>query len=275
MQASAAVRALSALASDPDTKAGEAARYSALDALREMAAAAAAAAAGGTGARAGAGAGSKVLAARKSRASSVGGRVGATVVAALAAFAREFPGEFERYEKKALSFAMARMAGTVGGKEEGVGDDSDDSDEGENGKGKRKGKGKGKAGKKRGSGGGKKAAAAAAAAAISPSCQTLSAALELGCNCLMAAGRAGAGAGAGPGPGAVNFSGGGGAAEDREEGWLKAVFALLKAEGQPENEGEMGRVERAELRLAGSTCVVRLCVSSPRAQVRGWCAALF
>lgn len=190
--------------------------------------------------------------------------MGATGVAALAAFAREFPREFEQHEKKALSFAMARMAGTIGGEEEEE-DSSGGGGDGRRDGGGKHGKGKVNAGKKnRGGGGGKKAAATSAV--ISPSCQTLSAAIELGCNCLMAPGQAGAGAIAG----VTNSGGGGGdaAADGGVEGWMKTVLALLEAEGQPESEGEMSRAERAELRLAGSTCVVRLCVSSTRAQVR-------
>ncbi|CAM9556832.1 unnamed protein product, partial [Hapterophycus canaliculatus] len=237
-QAAAAVRALSALASLPDTEVGEAARFSALDALRETAAAAAAASkseGAGVGAR-----GRSKASAKRSR-SGGGGGVGPAGVASLAAFAREFPREFERYEGQALSFSLGVMSGAVGG---GGGGDGEEEEEAS-------------AGKKKSARGGAAAASrgAAAAAAISPACRTLCASIELAANCLATPARAGSGGGSG-----------GGDAEDVREGWLRTVFALLQAEGQPEGQREMNRRERAELRLAGSTCVVRLCVSSTRMQ---------
>eukprot|EP00903_Cladosiphon_okamuranus_P009357 g8923.t1 len=260
-QAKAAVRALAALASDPTTPSGEAAKSSAIDALRETAANAAAVVgvvgsvskkdvsrSSGRGGGGGGGDGAKAI--------------GPAGVAALAAFAREFPREFARYEEKAMSFAVKRMTGTIGGGGGGgrSGADNDDDDEEEEEEEDEGAKGKGKAKRRTGQkkqrrgGGGKAAAAAAAAAAagvVSPSCQTLCASIELACNCLMTSRRAGAADG-------VAFEEG--------EAWLKSVFGLLEAEGQPEGEGKMSQAELAELRLAGSTCVVRLCVSSPRAQ---------
>lgn len=161
--------------------------------------------------------------------------MGATEVTALAAFAREFPREFERHEGKALSFAMARMSGAIG-----VGEGREDEEEVAK-----------KGGKKKKRGGGGKGAAATA---VSSACLTLCASIKLACNCLMAPGRA------------TDVSGG---AEDRGEAWLRTLFALLKADGQPESEREreMGEAERAELRLAGSTRVMRLCVNSANVQV--------
>lgn len=131
------------------------------------------------------------------------------------------------------------------------------------GKGKGKGAGKGKGGKKRG----RKGAAAedddGGRSSLAPECQTLCASIELVCSCLVRGGpvaeRRGGGGGGGRGRGE----------EEEGEGVVKTLFALLKSQGQPDGEGEMGLEEQAELRLAGSTCLARLCMFSARVRVSG------
>lgn len=215
-QASAAVGALAALAGRSKISSSSSpARSAASDALREACSA-------------------RSLSAFNPRA--------ASNVSALAAFARHFPQEFSRHEKKALAFAFARVAGD-GGERSGGGVGGDDEDGGGSGTGT----GRGVGCKKRGRLG-----------AISPACQTLCASMELLCNCLLP-------------PtlfqGWVGWREHEGTRGGRDEEILKAVFGLLEAGGQPAKEGTMSADERAELRLAGAKCLARLCILSGRVRV--------
>lgn len=170
----------------------------------------------------------------------------ATCVVALSAFAQELPREFQRYEAKAMAFAKARMAGTGAVKEDEGGEAPIAGDKGK-GKGKKRGR---KAGGVSGSRG-------KVEDELSDTCRTLSASIELACNCLMPPLIAGSAR-------AAVWRGGD---ADGEMRLLDTVFTLLEAEGQPGGEAEMGREERAQLRLVGSTCVVRLCMFSGRVRV--------
>lgn len=209
-QAPIAVRALASLASSDSAEIAEAARFAALDALRQAAAAA-----------------------RRPNERSYQGVVSS--IAALSAFAQEFPQEFGAYEEKALMFVKARMAG-------GSGRRGGDDEEGDKGA---RGKAGGKAGKRRG--GGRKAGSGAE---ISARCQTLCFSIRLACSCFMPT-AAGNGRAARAVAGSLDV-----------ENVLKFVFGLLESEGQPPGESEMCAEEREELRVVASTCVARLCMSS-------------
>lgn len=209
----------------------------------------------------------------------------ATGVAALAAFAQEFPREFERHESKAFGFAMERIKDAVGA----GGDGGGVGERGKKGKSKRafdndRGGGGGGGVKKRGAT--KKGTSSSPSTAISNQCRTLCASIELAVSCLMP-----------PPPGAKGGRGGGGgpsrsspspadrgcspkmatSAGEAEEALLKTVFALLAAEGQlpagigeGKEEGrqeEMDTESRESLRLTGSTCVARLCMFSGSVRV--------
>lgn len=213
-QAPIAVRALAALANSDSAEIAEAARFAALDALRQAAEAAAAAV-------------------RRPSERSYQGVVAS--IAALSAFAQEFPQEFGTYEEKALSFVKARIAGGSGKR----GEDEEGEDKGA------RGKAGGKAGKRRGGG-----RNAGSGAEISARCQTFCFSIELACSCFMPTA-----AGSGRAARAA-------AASLEVESLLKSVFGLLEAGGQPLEESEMSAEEREELRLVASTCVARLCMSS-------------
>ena len=223
-QAPIAVRALAALSNSDSADIGEAARYAALDALRQAAAAVAPTAAG-----------------RRSRGSSHHVAAAATSIAALSAFAQEFPQDFERYEEKVLSFVTARM---------GTGASGADGEEAETAQAKEKGGkcagGRG-GGKKRNGGGGKKVGSGDTNA-ISPRCDTLCSSIDLACSCLMPTG-AGNGRAARAAAASLDM-----------ENLFKTVFTLLKEGGQPPGQSEISGEEREKLRLVGSTCVVRLCM---------------
>ncbi|CAM9264954.1 unnamed protein product, partial [Choristocarpus tenellus] len=184
---------------------------------------------------------------------------------ALAAFAADFPREFQPHEAKARAFASALVAeGTAWGGEggdEGAGigpppkgengetkvGESDD-EEAPGGQGGSKGRG-GVA--KKGGGDGKRGKGNQGSSS-SLACQTMCASLDLLCNCLLARAMAGKGAG------------GKGRPEEGEEDLLQAAFWLLKKGGQMAgSEGVVGvaaRMERAMLRLAAARCVTRLCM---------------
>lgn len=175
----------------------------------------------------------------------------ATNLAVLAVFAHHFPREFQRHEQKVMPFASARIIAS--GDDAHAGDKTTSAEERERGgtPGAKASKGKKRSRAAAESGGGESNSPA--------SSETLCASMELLCNCFLVAARREEQTTGGV---STRSSTGG-----SEEELLKAVFSLLESGGQPTGEAAMSTKERAQLRLAGARCVVRLCLLSGRVRV--------